>query len=236
VHESDYLGGDGALRPRLESRLREAGVDEAPARIVLITCPRVFGHAFNPVSFYYCYDSEGASLAHVAEVNNTFGQGHVYVLPRTGARPTATAKQAGAATCYRADKEFHVSPFNDVDGRYDFRFAPLGDRLDVAIDLSVDDAPRLATGLRGESRPLTDATLLRALLRRPFTMALTIPRILRQAASLYLRHRLEFRPQPEPSSPRTFQGTRPAYIREFRLPAALERWFRPQASSRGQNK
>ena len=234
LHESDYLGGGGPLRARLESRLRDAGVEEAPARIVLITCPRVLGHAFNPVSFYYCYGADGEPLAHVAEVNNTFGEGHVYVLPSTGALAPASAEEPGGMARYRTDKEFHVSPFNDVAGQYDFRFAPAGDRLDVAIDLSVDGAPHLATRLRGQGQPLTDATLLRTLLRRPFTVALAIPRILRQAATLYLRHRLEFRPKPEPSSSRTFQGTRPAYIREFRLPSGLERLAR-RASSRGQS-
>lgn len=228
IHDADYLGAPrGRLRDKLTARLREAGIEQAPVRILLVTSPRVFGHAFNPVSFYFCEDAEGQPLCHVAEVNNTFGEGHLYVLG-----PQQAVAGEGDAR-YRARKEFHVSPFNDVAGEYAFRLSRPGDALDLSIDLEVDGARHLATRLRGRALPLRDATLARLLITRPFTVALALPRILRQAASLYLRHGLEFRPKPDPASPRTYLSTRPPWLREFRLPTGLERLARRWSAPRG---
>jgi cyclopropane-fatty-acyl-phospholipid synthase len=235
IHDCDYLGEPhGRVRDKLEARLRAAGIRESPARVLLVTSPRVFGHAFNPVSFYFCARADGTPLCHVAEVNNTFGEGHVYVLgaDQIDGGERGREPEANAARRYRAVKEFHVSPFNDVDGEYAFRFAPAGEELDVAIDLEVDGVLHLATRLRGTELPLDDRQLARVLLTRPFTIALALPRILRQAAALYLRHGLEFRAKPEPSSSRTYLSTRPPWIREFRLPAPIERLARRWSASR----
>jgi cyclopropane-fatty-acyl-phospholipid synthase len=240
IHDGDYLGdGAGSLRGKLERRLGAAGV-AAPRRITLVTMPRVLGHVFNPVSFYYCYDGADRLTCCVAEVNNTFGEGHVYVLDTaTASTRPPDSEIAGPRPreelSFRVPKEFHVSPFNDMAGDYDFGFGPLGSGLDVRIDLWVDGSRTLATRLRGSARPLSDGALLRTLLRYPFSVALTVPRILRQAASLYFRRGLRFHPKPDPSSPRTFRGTRPAYISELRLPPALEKFARRPTEPSGES-
>jgi cyclopropane-fatty-acyl-phospholipid synthase len=223
LHDADYLGSrDDSLRDKLARRLQAAGVSEPPRRIMLVTMPRVLGHAFNPVSLYYCYDGNDQPLCCVAEVNNTFGEGHVYVLPC--ARAQAAAHPDGeqpAALHWRVAKEFHVSPFNAVAGEYAFRFAPLGERLDVGIDLQVDGEPTLVTRLSGEARRLDDVTLALTLLRYPLVVALTVPRILRQAATLH-GSGLAIHAKPEPCSERTFKATRPAYISELGTSPRIE--------------
>lgn len=75
-------------------------------RIVLCTVPRVFGYVFNPVSFYIGYDRDHRIVAALAEVNNTFGERHVYALHQPQAGPDG-------AIHFTAKKAFHVSPFND---------------------------------------------------------------------------------------------------------------------------
>ena len=71
---------------------------------------RVLGHVFDPLSVFWCYDSSGRLACVVAEVHNTYGERHAYLL-----RPD----EAGVAV---TGKDFHVSPFFDVSGTYELRF------------------------------------------------------------------------------------------------------------------
>ena len=82
LRDGDYLGSpDGDLRTKLAERIDAAGAEIPLARIELVTTPRVIGHTFNPASFYYCYANDGRLSGIVVEVNNTFGEAHLYVLP-----------------------------------------------------------------------------------------------------------------------------------------------------------
>lgn len=209
LHEADYLGaGAGDLRTRLARRIAQAGCAIELARIELLTVPRVFGHAFNPVSFFYCRDAADELSGVVVEVNNTFGEAHVYVLP--------------ADAPMRARKHFHVSPFHDMNGEYAFRFADLGERLDIGIDLQRDGTTTFVSRLWGGARPLSDAQLARLAAGYPLTAALTLPRILWQAFKLHYRKDLPVFAKPEPSSPQTYSATRPSYIREFAAPRVAQ--------------
>ena len=69
----DYGPRDGSsLTGWMRATLADAGID-ADGEIWLQTFPRIFGFAFNPVSFWYCYDRQENLRAVLAEVNNTFG-------------------------------------------------------------------------------------------------------------------------------------------------------------------
>ena len=224
LHDADYLGErHGSLRDKLQTHLREQGVGETPSRIELLTTPRVLGHAFNPVSFWVCYDDQGLDTAWVAEVNNTFGEGHTYVLPRDRSR---------RGDRLSADKVFHVSPFFDVSGRYEFTLRPPADALDVGIELYRDQRA-LTARLRGTARPLSSSALARTLAAYPFNAALTLPRILWQAGKLHFRRRLPVHTKPEPISARTYRSTRPPYLSEFRAPTLLDRWAERRARTEG---
>ena len=110
VQDRDH--GDG--RPLLEwadDILRQAGVHDADGEIWLQTCPRMLGYVFKPVSFWFCERQDGSTAAIIAEVNNTFGDRHVYVL-RPSRRPLANGETL------KADKAFYVSPFFDLRGHY----------------------------------------------------------------------------------------------------------------------
>jgi len=170
------------------------------------------------VSFYYCYDADGQLSGIVAEVNNTFGEGHVYVLPAS-----AATGSTGAGHSFAAPKNFHVSPFNDMRGTYEFHFAALEEHLDVRIDIRREAGRSFASRLRGTVRPLDNAALYRLTATYPLTTALTLPRIMWQAYKLHYRKGLPLFDKPEPESAQTFTSTRPAYINEFSAP----RWLRP---------
>ena len=86
VHDRDYLAaGSEPILEKLGHFLRQSGVTDATARVFMVTAARYWNYVFNPVSFYYCYNPAGQLRCTVAEVNNTFEERHLYILP--AARP-----------------------------------------------------------------------------------------------------------------------------------------------------
>jgi DUF1365 family protein len=177
---ADHGPRDGsALLPWIESLLRAHGLPDDGA-IMLQTFPRVFGFVFNPVSFWYCHDAGGALIAVLAEVSNTFGGHHNYLLHRSGAR-LPDGQELGAG------KRFHVSPFNEIVGGYRFRFH-LRRRVSLArIDYDDDEGELLLTSISGKARGWTAGALLGAFLRMPLLTAGVILRIHWQALKLWAK-------------------------------------------------
>ena len=179
-HTRDHGPRDGSpLLPWIENLLAGHGLPN-DGEIVLQTFPRVLGVVFNPVSFWYCHDRDARLIAILAEVNNTFGGTHSYLLHRGGA-----ALADGAEL--RADKQFHVSPFNEVEGGYRFRF-----HLEPAVQvcrIDYDDAEGelLLTAISGKPQAWSSAALLKAFLRMPFLTLGVVARIHWQALRLWLK-------------------------------------------------
>jgi cyclopropane-fatty-acyl-phospholipid synthase len=206
LRDRDYLErGDGTLREKLARMLGRAGVDATFPRVTLLTAAGLLHPAFNPVSFYFCYDAGDALRIVVAEVNNTFGERHVYVLD--GLRETDGLFEPAAPT----PKRFHVSPFFDRRGEYRFRFADPRRGLDLRIDLMKAGCAVFRSRLTGTARPLDGPNLARTLARHPVTVALTIPRILAQAARLYLGKKLPVHDKPVPDDSWTIRTRRPGW-------------------------
>ena len=125
-------------------------------RVTALMQARVLGYVFNPLTLYWCHDAT-VSLRHVvAEVHNTYGGRHAYLLPPPGDQPRDGAKK------------LYVSPFNDVDGHYLVRAPrPAGSRTGRAISLHREDQPAFVATLRGtvgrrHCRPGAQATVRRA--------------------------------------------------------------------------
>ena len=170
LNEADYLptgeathnptvpgcGPKGAgLKARVLSFARERGVDLPGGRVLLVTLPRILGYAFNPVSFYFCYDCEGNPAAAIAEVTNTFREIKPYFL----GSETFSTEATGAFFQRRTPKHFYVSPFSDVDVEFDFRLGVPGERLSVRIDDYEGRVRTLTSVLTGRQRPLTAVRL-----------------------------------------------------------------------------
>lgn len=134
---------------------------EGPIR--LLTHARYFGHCFNPVSFYYCFERDGTTLdTIVAEITNTpWRERHSYVLPmRDGERH-------GSAWHFGFDKRFHVSPFLPMQRRYDWRFQSPDDHLRVHMTVGHEDIRDFDATLVLEREPMSRAALHRMLWRYP---------------------------------------------------------------------
>jgi len=179
--QKDHGPRDGSpLLPWITARLRERGLPD-DGEIILQTFPRLFGYVFNPVSFWYCHDRAGALIAVLAEVNNTFGGTHAYLLHNPGGAPLRDGQEL------RADKEFHVSPFNEIVGGYRFRFHLDRPAQLARIDYDDADGELLRTAISGKPRRWGTGALLSAVLRMPLMTAGVMLRIHWQALKLWLK-------------------------------------------------
>ena len=177
----DYGARDGQpLEIWMRERLAEACIP-ADGEIWLLTIPRLFGYAFNPVSFWFCHDQAGALRALYADVSNTFGGHHGYLLSAPHHAPIDND------TVLVCRKTFHVSPFCDVTGHYAFRVRLRDDRLSVAIDYHDDDTVVLRTSLALRARPLNVWLALRTVAGQPLAIAAVMVRIHWQALRLWLK-------------------------------------------------
>lgn len=197
----DHGTRDGQpLRPWIEALLREHGLPQ-DGEIVLQTFPRVMGWVFNPVSFWFCHDRSGQLVAVLAEVNNTFGATHSYLLHH----PDGTPLRDGETLC--APKAFHVSPFCTVQGSYRFSFRYQPDKGHHLARIDHDDAhgPLLLTSITGRLQPWNTASLIGVLLRIPLLTLGVWARIHVHALRLWLKgvpfHGTKPPARPSPSAP-----------------------------------
>lgn len=174
----------------LDELLRSESINDATGEVWLHCYPRVLGYAFKPVSFWYCHSADQCLRAVVVEVNNTFGERHVYLLdhPAFGIEQTAA-------------KVFHVSPFCNVEGSYRFRFMTNAQRTQTVARIDYDDAQGalINTSVSGTLEPLTTQSLRKALWRYGLMTLAVVGRIHWQALRLWVR-RVPFFKKPEPPS------------------------------------
>jgi DUF1365 family protein len=189
---SDHLGpADVALDEVVRARV-EAETGRRPAGpIRLLTNLRYFGHCFNPVSFYFCFDRDGGSVdSLLAEVNNTpWGESHAYVISGGGENRIVSG---------RLQKEFHVSPLMGMDHVYEWRTTTPGDDLQVHIASHRERAPVFDATLSLERRELSPAVARRMLARYPAMTAQVVAKIYWQALRLKLKG-VPWHPHPEHS-------------------------------------
>jgi DUF1365 family protein len=178
----DYLAPhDRPLAEVARDRVAAALGRRPTGPVRVLTHVRTFGHVFNPVSFYYCHDDEGALDAVVAEITNTpWRERHSYVVDARRAGPEGTSRA-------RFAKEFHVSPFFDIDQTYDWRLSAPAARLDVHMSNLQDGEPVFHAGMTCERRELTPSALRRALLRHPLLPLRVHLAIYLQAALLWVK-------------------------------------------------
>jgi DUF1365 family protein len=173
----DHFGDPTAtVRANVDAYLATEDIVLDGGRVLMLANARAFGYVFNPLSVFWCYDRSDALVCVVAEVHNTYGERHCYLL-----RPDRSG-HAGAA------KEFYVSPFFAVDGRYEMAFTDpcATDDLRVEITLSRGDAPVFRAVLAGRADPARPS-FLAGTLRHPFAGHRVMALIKLQGIRLWLK-------------------------------------------------
>ena len=184
----DYLQAEGDPSVSLDDAVRRRVARETGKRptgpIRLLTHLRYFGYSFNPVSFYYCFDERDEQLETiVAEITNTpWKERHAYVLP-----VSRSVRHTRHAWQFQFDKQFHVSPFNPMDMRYDWRFSAPESGLYVHMENRRDGRSVFDATLNLTREPITSASLARALVSFPLMTAQVITLIHWQALRLWVK-------------------------------------------------
>lgn len=175
---ADHLGSDGSrsIKTKLLGLVRARGEStDAGDRFVMLTGARSWGHAFNPLTVYWCLTATGAVRWAVLEVHNTYGEQHAYLVT-----PDADGRADVA-------KEFYVSPFFTVSGRYLVSLRLDAENVAVAITLRQGGRTVFSAGFNGRPVPDDRGARLRAAARTPLVMHQTSARIRLHGIWLWLR-------------------------------------------------
>lgn len=220
LQASDYLergSSTPSLKVKLNAYLDSQGVRSSEwHKAYLVTAPRFLGYSFNPVSFWYIYNEDQVLTMMILEVNNTFDERRMYLLKSTEEQKSddalaANEKQLKSRRFKNAwAKDFHVSPFNSREGHYQLSAADLlkDEHIDNTIVLkSSKDHVKLIARIFSEGPGFDPNQLSRFdkgvfLLNWFWVGFATFPRILKEAAALFLRRNLHvwFRPEVLPTS------------------------------------
>lgn len=188
----DYFGSettplDEAVRERVEAETgrRPAG----PIR--MLTHVRYWGHIFNPVTFYYCFDGAGERVESVlAEITNTpWKQRHAYVVQRdrSGDQGGVSAERQNGPVRGRFAKTFHVSPFMAMEQQYDWSFSTPGERLGVVMRNCERGRCVFDATLALERHQVTGSALNALLIRYPAMTLQVVGKIHFDALRLWLK-------------------------------------------------
>jgi DUF1365 family protein len=176
IRSRDHLGDpDRTIRENVDAFLRLHGIDLGGGAVLMLANARVLGYVFNPLTVFWCHDGAGDLRCVVAEVHNTYGERHCYLLQR------------GDEGRYEADKAFYVSPFLTVDGRYRMSFTEPGQRLNIQMELVQEGGRLFRASLTGSRLPMTPANLVRMAARFPLMTLRVTALIHLHGVALYLR-------------------------------------------------
>ena len=185
-HRSDHGPDDGSsLKAWISEIAAEAGLQVG--RVRLLSFPRMYGYAFNPLSLWFCDDEDGQLQAVLYEVRNTFGEKHSYFMPVESEGPTI----------HEWDKKLFVSPFIDIDAYYRFRLVAPAETLRVTVKESDRQGHLFSATMDGVRAPLSTRSILRLVASHPLMTVKVITAIHWQALALW-RKGAPYRSRPTP--------------------------------------
>lgn len=186
----------GSLRPWAEMQFQKAGIELNGGTIRLVTFPRHAFYKFAPISLWLGYGAGGDLLGILYEVNNTFGETHIYV----------AATPEGAIAKHATDKVFHVSPFFDVSGTYQFSLKRTADQLNLVVATLQDGQQSHVATIAAKTHPATSTAWLGLAFSKPLSSLAVTAAIHWQALKLWLKG-AKYHSKPKQSSVRTTIAT-----------------------------
>ena len=157
IRSEDHFGADDPrpLSAKVRAFLDAQQVPWTASRVLMLTNARSLGYVFDPLTTYFCFAADGTLEGVLAEVHNTYGERHCYPLPVAEQNPASV------------EKDFYVSPFFAVEGRYDIRAVLDRDRVSVAITLTQQDEQVFTASVHGTLRRASRRRTLSTVVRNP---------------------------------------------------------------------
>lgn len=181
LYKKDLGKKDGSeWLPWIQDQFRSHGVAVSESDSVeVISHPRLFGYAFNPITFWLLLNEHEEIKAVLCEVHNTFGDTHNYVLAHPDGRAIAPED------VFTAAKNLYVSPFNTMDGYYTFTFARTADSFKTDIIYYVGEEAVVKTAMQGRYSRLSSLSILGVVFAYPLMTVMVVARIHWQAIKLW---------------------------------------------------
>jgi hypothetical protein len=186
---SDYYGDSKiSLKQEISTLVSQATGSAPRGAIRLLTNMRYFGHCFNPVSFYYCFETDGITLqAIVSHITNTpWGEDYAYVHDYQ-VENTIKITKNGDITAFKLNKAFHVSPFMPMDIQYDWSFKNEANQLLIHMKNFKDGEQFFNATLVLERKEITQSSLNWILMHYPFMTIKVVAAIYWNALLLWIK-------------------------------------------------
>lgn len=210
IHDANYLTpGQNSLKEKLTLFLKKEAPNIDYTEALMLTCPTFFGLNFNPVSFFYLLNSSQDIIAIIAEVHNTYKEKHLYLLT------TPTEKKD--YLIFENVKNFHVSPFFTVDGKYRFIFSKNMDNIEITINYFKGSKLMFNANLKLTTESLTGKRFTSMAGNYIHTAVTTFPRILIQATILKFKHKLRHFKNQGLKSPNSFSRKSPTIVNKLAI-------------------
>ena len=189
-----------SIREFIIQSLKKYNVNYNNLKIKILCFPRIFGYVFNPLSILYCYD-ENNLISIFYEVKNTSNEQHTYVFVKGENTKETTLK-------HECSKDFYVSPFIGMKGKYSFRNKLTNDYLNVIIDLYDSNNKKIL--MASQSGKFTDfkvSKLLKFNLLNPLFGFKVMSAILFESFKIFLKGGKYYARKSKPKDTISFEGS-----------------------------
>jgi len=181
IHDRDHGFRDKRrIKSWIKNILKKIGIDHMNKKIFLLSMPRIFGYAFNPLSIFFCYDFKSNLKAIIYQVKNTFGEQHSYVF-----KINKKSKNKNEY-CHSCKKKFHVSPFWDMETKYNFRITDPKRKFYSSISMEKKNEKIFEAFLNCKYEDLNIKNLFIYLIKFPFLTIKVVLAIYFEAIKIYL--------------------------------------------------